>query len=267
MITLFLICLFTAPFRCQEDDSDDVEDVPPTRSAQSYSFRPGEFHDATDLLENIQKPKDEIKAASKLLAQHENDEIFPGDVLSILIGVENQDTDAIVLSEIVTVLTDPFERSRFVRNYSALHLNVTIESEQTHVVEYMFKMDPRINPVEYGLIAYIYYNDLKGKEYTTVAINQTILIKDKPATINAQRFLIIVAVLTIIIVVGVLSRKSIAKCLKGQGKKSDKPKEEKEEQEEWLSGTNSASYKKSPSRRAPTVDRTYDLRSRTPKKQ
>ncbi|KAK2963984.1 putative translocon-associated protein subunit alpha [Blattamonas nauphoetae] len=229
------------------DDDDDDEESPETRRQKSNFIR-----ETNELLNNVNEPHDNVIVTSKLLPQQSTELIHPGDVVDMLIGFENSGQDTFFVTDLVVAMTDPYDRVTYVRNYTTMHLNVTVNPLEQLTLEYPFMIDPRTNPVEFGVVGLVFYSDLKGREFTSVPCNTTIVIVDKPYAINSQRFVLIIAVLSIAVALIYLSRRAIGDCLvsvmpgqkKNKRKRRSRPMTKEEEEESWRVGTLSASFEK-----------------------
>ncbi|KAH7824152.1 putative translocon-associated protein subunit alpha [Monocercomonoides exilis] len=271
-ISLFFLAALYSKALFVKGQEDDVE-IGTGDSNEDYEI-PAEqrsrSRETAELLDNLREPSPNVESKTKMLLTREGSKICPGDVVSLLIGFENNGSKTFYVTDIVAAMTAPYEPTQYFRNYSAMHHNISVRSNEIHTFEYAFKVDPRINPYEYGVVAVVFYHDSKGNEYSTVVANMTLPVSDAPGEIGTRSFLIIVALIVAGSIGGYMARESIknyakdtytkikTKGFKKPKKKNDKsskspsgsyspaPKKsvEEREQDSWLSGTNSQGYKK-----------------------
>jgi hypothetical protein len=217
------------------------------------------MRESHELLGNIQEPHPKVETKHKLLLKNNDSLIYPGDIVSVLIGFENTGNRPLFITDVVSTMTPPNEPTSFYRNFTAMHHNISVRAHESHTLEYPFAVDTRLNPLEYGLITVVFYMDLKGTEYSSVVCNRTFSVTEAPSMVDARTFLIIVTIIGAVVTAGVIFREKIMKhalrywnqYVKGKkGKSSGGSSSVTSKQNEWIGATSTAMYAKKSVRRA-----------------
>lgn len=232
-----------------------------------------QYRDVNNLLNAIQPPSENIKTSVKVITESNDTSVLPGEVVSVLIGFENTGDKTFTVTDICATFTNHYDNTQMLRNYSAVHHNISVRSGDLHTFEYMIQLDQKMTPFSYGFVVAV-FGHCNGEEYTQIPLNGTIVVKESPAAISTRSFLIIVAFLSGLITLGVFYRvqikafvlKFIERVKQGDfrfrrgGKKAPKVRKhnvntgnpekdelinaQREEEDEWLQGTSSMSYVK-----------------------
>jgi len=105
-----------------------------------------------------------------------------GNEVSILLGFNNKAPEAFNITGIGAHLQNPFDLSYYVQNFTARRVvGAAVGPGQQASVEYRFKPDPSLEPIEYWMTAWVIYNNSNDRVYMHTFYNGTVeLIEDNP---------------------------------------------------------------------------------------
>lgn len=178
-----------------------------------------------------------------LLPEHPSKEFPAGEYIPILLGVHNQDSKTFNFSRIMGSLNLPQEFNYYVQNFSANAYSVSLKNEEESTLEYKFRPDKSLSPMELQVALTVFYKDNSGKEYSTTFFNETIDIVETYKTIDYEAIMMVVVMFGILggIGYGVLawmgSLNVIKKVAVGGKKKGAK---EESSNDDWAEGTPAA---------------------------
>jgi len=193
LFVLLIGTLALSHVRAEDDDDDDKDDAPKTETKEEA--KPTEDADST-------KPDDEevddseglsLKASPDILTTvhfpEQSDKKFSigGDV-QVLLGLHNKGKDDFNISYIGASLHSPFDLTYHIQNFSWVEVGATVKSGEEHTFGYTFRPDPRLEPLEFWLTAFVYYNNTEtGAEFKSTFYNSTIELIERPTDMNARR--------------------------------------------------------------------------------
>lgn len=208
---LFLSFLFFfASKSFAQEDNETQNDTREEEEAPKVPLRTyNDIREASELFDAAGQPHRQIVTSSKIIYERNDSKVEPNHILSVLVGFENTGAQTFVITDICAALTSLGEEPQYLRNYSALRPNVTVNSHEIHTLEYRFQVDDKTNPNEYGFVVAVFYHIANGTEYTTFAVNSTLVIVDAPVRFGARTFLVVLAVFILLVVLAVYRRNEL----------------------------------------------------------
>lgn len=103
-----------------------------------------------------------------------------GDIIVVLVSFFNTGSDAFNVTNIGTSLHSPYDYSYFIQNFTASEPGVIVGPEQQVTLEYRFRPDPALEPVDFLLSGYVTYSDSGYDSYKSIFYNDTIVMVEKP---------------------------------------------------------------------------------------
>jgi hypothetical protein len=103
-----------------------------------------------------------------------------GEDVVVLVGVSNQSPNVYFnISHIGAQLHSPYDFSYYIQNFTVREMEAVVGPGQETTVEYRFHPDPTLEPIDFQLSAWIYYNSSEGYVYQTTIFNETIELLEK----------------------------------------------------------------------------------------
>jgi len=103
-----------------------------------------------------------------------------GEDIVVLIGFANHALQTYFnVSYIGAQLHSPFDFSYYIQNFTVREVEAIVGPGQETTVEYRFKPDITLEPIEFQLSAWLIYNSSEGKLYQSTIYNNTIELIEK----------------------------------------------------------------------------------------
>jgi hypothetical protein len=96
--------------------------------------------------------------------------VYPGDVIDILIGFENVGDFDLYITDVCGSLTSSYDFTEYLRNFTAIHQNVTVKPSEHHTLNYPLLLDDRTNPIKFGILVAVFFEDNSGKQYNCLIL-------------------------------------------------------------------------------------------------
>jgi len=185
LLLLFLIATFLSPMRADDEamESDDAK----------KEDKPTEEADSTKPDEEIDEDAAILKSASDLLTTvyfpEQPDKKFPiGGDIQVLVGLHNKGKNDYNISYIGASLHSPFDLAYYIQNFSWIQVDASVLAGTEHTFAYTFRPDQRLEPLEFWLSAFVYYNNSEtSQEYKSTFFNATIELAERPSDMNFRR--------------------------------------------------------------------------------
>jgi len=183
-----------------EDDEDDVEVT--EDSGAGAGTGGGATPDDEDF---VYTEEDDIEIAQSVVAAADiqtvvhfpvhPDKKFPLQApITVLVGLHNKGDNSYNLSYVAASFRTRFDFSYVIDNFTAVDISNVVLPPHTEVtVEYAFRPDKNLEPVEFWLYGWIVYNGTEaGKDdstrlYRSTFYNSTIELVDRPYDVNVRR--------------------------------------------------------------------------------
>jgi len=187
-----------------DDDEDDDDDVEVTEGTGASGG--GATPDDEDF---VYTEEDDIEIAQNVVAAPDiqtvvhfpvhPDKKFPLQApITVLVGLHNKGDKTFNLSYVAASFRTRFDFSYVIDNFTAVDIsNVVLPPHTEITVEYAFRPDKNLEPVEFWLYGWIVYNgtgseakDDGGGEmrlYRSTFYNSTIELVDRPYDVNVRR--------------------------------------------------------------------------------
>jgi hypothetical protein len=138
--------------------------------------------------------------ATYLFKGHENDALTIGEEMTLLVGMSNSGDDSFQLFQMTALLHSPYEYNYIVQNFSAMdvsHIVVPAHGEVT--IEYKFTPRLKLDPVEFHLSAFVWYNNTDDSEmFETSFFNSTVLMEEAVTALDFAQVFSYVLVLAVV---------------------------------------------------------------------
>lgn len=122
-----------------------------------------------------------------------------GEEVSVLIGVSNAGDRPYNLTYITGSLHSPFDYSYYIQNFSVGLINAVVDAGTEISVEYRFKPDPNLEPLEFHFSGYFLYNTTDDREiYRSTFYNGTVELLEKSRDFNTRTIFSYVLVLAVV---------------------------------------------------------------------
>ena len=103
-----------------------------------------------------------------------------GEDVVALIGVSNRSPSTYFnVSYIGAQLHSPFDFSYYIQNFTVRETESIVGPGQETTVEYRFRPDPQLEPIEFTLSVWAIYNSSEGRMYQSTAFNDTVELVEK----------------------------------------------------------------------------------------
>ena len=103
-----------------------------------------------------------------------------GEDVVALIGVSNRSPSTYFnVSYIGAQLHSPFDFSYYIQNFTVRETESIVGPGQETTVEYRFRPDPSLEPIEFQLSVWAIYNSSEGRMYQSTAFNDTVELVEK----------------------------------------------------------------------------------------
>jgi len=104
-----------------------------------------------------------------------------------LIGITNIGDKTFNISYIGAHFHSPFDFSYYIQNFTVRELGVVVEPQNQLTLEYTFRPDKSLEPLEFWLSGWIYYNNSDNVLFRTTFQNGTIELTEKLTDFNVRR--------------------------------------------------------------------------------
>jgi len=122
-----------------------------------------------------------------------------GDEVAVLIGVSNSGDRPYNLTYITGSLHSPFDYSYYIQNFTVSLINAVVDAGSEISLEYRFKPDPNLEPLEFHFSGYFLYNTTDDREiYRSTFFNGTVELVEKNREFNTRTIFSYVLVLAVI---------------------------------------------------------------------
>jgi len=138
-------------------------------------------------------------ASPKVNPLSKSHEFIVGEEVTVLLGVANSGSRAYNLTYISGSLHSPFDYSYYIQNFTVSLIGAVIEAGSEISVEYKFKTDANLEPLQFQLEAYFLVNTTDDREiYRTTFFNSTVELIERNSDFNTRTlfsYLLILSVL------------------------------------------------------------------------
>lgn len=176
IITMFLLfgTLFvTMPVAfAEEEDITITEDVEP--EAEEYEDEEEDYE--------VLAPHVDIKTA--VYFPDGEGTAYLGEIITVLVSFFNTGDDAFNVTNVGASLHSPYDYSYYIQNFSEVEYGTIVGPEQQLTLEYRFRPDPSLEPVDFLLSGYVTYNDSGYDSFRSFFYNGTLELADKPIEVT-----------------------------------------------------------------------------------
>jgi len=205
--TLFIAVLKGSNLGVVAADAEE-EEVPPEEDSQpadssSDSTNPAEEEDLEE--EEIALVASPNAHTRVLFPDFPTKKIPVGKEVTVLVGFSNSGDKAFNLTAIGAHLHSPYDFTYYIQNFTAYEVEGIIEPGAQLSLEYTFKPDPSLEPLEFHLSGWILYNDSENQMFRSTFVNGTIELIEAPTDFDIRgvfTWFLAVAALGLIVYVG-----------------------------------------------------------------
>jgi len=125
--------------------------------------------------------------------------------VTVLVGFSNSGDKAFNLTAIGAHLHSPFDFSYYIQNFTAYEVDGVVEPGAQVSLEYTFKPDPSLEPLEFHLSGWILYNDSDNNMFRSTFVNGTIELVEAQSDFDIRgvfTWFLAVAALGLIVYIG-----------------------------------------------------------------
>ena len=103
-----------------------------------------------------------------------------GEDVVVLVGVSNRSPSTYFnVSYIGAQLHSPFDFSYYIQNFTVRETESIVGPGQETTIEYRFRPDPALEPIEFQLSVWSIYNSSEGRMYQSTVFNDTVELVEK----------------------------------------------------------------------------------------
>jgi len=111
-----------------------------------------------------------------------------GNEINLLLGFTNNGEETYNITAVGGHLHSPFDFSYYIQNFSVKAVGVSVGPHEQVSVEYNFKPDKSLEPLEFSFSCYVLYNStIKNETFRNVFFNATIELVEKQSDVNIRR--------------------------------------------------------------------------------
>jgi len=193
LLSMMIVSMFIAPLRvnAQEDDEVEVsEDAEPTPQSGGAG-EDGEYDEEVDVeteAEDVVKPLvASPHAETSVIFPDFQDEMFTqGEEIVLLLGFHNSGDKTFNITHIGAHLHSPFDFTYYIQNFTVREIGAEVSPGEEISVEYRFKPDATLEPLEFWLSAWALYNDTDSEQFQSTFFNTTVEIVERKSQINVK---------------------------------------------------------------------------------
>lgn len=202
-----------------------------------------------------------------------NQQIPLGEEVTVLIGLSNSGDKVLNVSYVGAQLHSPYDLNYYIQNFTVKEIWATVLPQSEVTVEYKFKADANLEPLEFWLSGFVFYNSTDDMyAYRSTWTNQTITLTPAGTSYDVQTLFTYVLILAIVgLIVYVIAgltgtKKTLQKQIVGVASRATKaaapaPKAKTDADDDWGVPV----YK--PAAKAKAVSSGKSRRGKSPKKQ
>ncbi|CAD7701158.1 unnamed protein product [Ostreobium quekettii] len=128
-------------------------------------------------------PPEGMAVTKSVLPEHPQKLLPAGDVIPVLLGFRNEGSEPVNVSAIMGSLNHAGDFRVYYQNFSMQPLGITVPAGAELTMEYLFRPDPALPPMEFRIAITAFYSNVKGNEwYSSTFFNETIEI------VEAEKF-------------------------------------------------------------------------------
>jgi translocon-associated protein subunit alpha len=128
-----------------------------------------------------------------------------GKEVSVLVGFSNSGDKTFNITAIGAHLHSPYDFSYYIQNFTAYEVEGVVAPGEQVSLEYTFKPDPSLEPLEFHLSGWIVYNDSENNMFRSTFVNGTIELTEAQSDFDIRgvfTWCLAVAALGLIVYVG-----------------------------------------------------------------
>jgi len=128
-----------------------------------------------------------------------------GKEVTLLVGFSNSGDKTFNITAIGAHLHSPFDFTYYIQNFTAYEIEGTVGPGEQLALEYTFKPDPSLEPLEFHLSGWILYNDSDNNMFRSTFVNGTIELIEAQSDFDIRgvfTWFLAVAALGLIVYVG-----------------------------------------------------------------
>jgi len=174
---MFLAIAFLAvPTFAEEAEEEDIDiDVEDDVADEIFE----EFEDfEEEEWDGTLAPSDDI-SASVIFPGHEGKSASVDDEVTVLIGLTNNGMDNLNVSYVGAHLHSPYDFDYYIQNFTVTSLSEPLPAAHQATIEYKFKVDARLEPLEYWLSTFVVVNGTR-RIFKQTPVNGTFTITAAP---------------------------------------------------------------------------------------
>jgi translocon-associated protein subunit alpha len=154
-----------------------------------------------------------------------------GKEVTVLVGFSNSGDKTFNITGIGAHLHSPYDFTYYIQNFTAYEVEGTVGPGEQLSLEYTFKPDPSLEPLEFHLSGWVIYNDSDNTMFRSVFVNGTIELIEAQSDFDIRgvfTWFLAVAALGLIVYVGFNvfatpeQKKSVAKRAGGSSERGPK---------------------------------------------
>jgi len=175
------LLLSAVPARAQDDEAVDedleVSDEEADGKRGGKATQDADEEEVEEEEARVVGPAADIDT-SALFPGHPDKKLPIGQEVTVLVQVANRGNSDFNITHIGAHLHSPFDFSYYIQNFTAREVSVLVEDKEQVAVQYSFRPDKSLDPVDIWLSGYIVYNDTKGNQYRSTFFNGTVELVD-----------------------------------------------------------------------------------------
>jgi hypothetical protein len=200
-VFLFLIigALFiTFPSVHCQDESEDVDVSDPDISNDS-SDEDISTQDPSEEVSYVWGPHADVQAAVYFVDSPIDKKFVAGEEITVLIGLTNSGDKEFNVSYAWASLHSPFQFEYFIQNFTGNFANALLPPHSETTVQYKFKPDINLEPLDFLLSGSIMYNDTNDRTpYRHIWFNSTITLSEGSQSLDISTFFTYVFFFTVV---------------------------------------------------------------------
>jgi len=147
-----------------------------------------EYEDVEDVEESVSvlQPSPDIHT-SVLFTNFPDRRFVQGEIVTILVGFHNSGQKTFNITNVGASLRSPFDYSYIIQNLTSSEVGLIVEPGNEVSIEYKFRADPSLEPLEFWLSGWLLYNNSDHQIFRSAFYNATIDLVEKPNNFDARQ--------------------------------------------------------------------------------
>jgi len=159
---------------------------PKAAGSDEYEEEEEEYEEDAESSLAVLTPSPDVQTIA-YLPDFPDKRLVQGEEIRVLLGFHNSGSKSFNLSYVGAHLHSPFDFSYYIQNFSVREIGAVVGSGDEVSVEYSFKPDASLEPLEFWLSAWVIYNNSDNEQFRSVFFNGTVELIEKKSDLDAKQ--------------------------------------------------------------------------------